>query len=358
MTRTCLPTTAVRALGALALVGMLAACTSAEQVTDAPPPAPAEEPLPVDADGALVIYSGRSEALIGDVLAEFSETTGIATEVRYGDTAELASAILNEGDASPADVFFGQDAGALGALESAGRFAPLDEETIAVVDPAYRSASDAWVGVTGRVRVIAYDTRVLGPDDLPTSVTELVDERWQGRVGWAPTNGSFQAFVTALRLTAGEDGARSWLEAMVANGAQPYEKNTAIVEAIARGEIAVGLVNHYYVLRYLAEDPDYPVANHYLTDDIGGLVNVAGVGVLSTSQRPAAATALVAFLLSEQTQSTFAQRTGEAEYPLRSGVATGDLPALDTLRPPAIDLTRLEDLQGTLALLREVRVLD
>jgi iron(III) transport system substrate-binding protein len=358
MIRTTRPSTVTRALGALIVTGLLADCTSAEQVSETPAPAPVEEAAPVDADGPLVIYSGRSEALVGDILAEFSATSGIAIEVRYGDTAELASAILNEGDASPADVFFGQDAGALGALESAGRFAPLDGATIAVVDPAYRSASDAWVGVTGRVRVLAYDTRVLGPEDLPDSVTELVDERWQGRVGWAPTNGSFQAFVTALRLTAGEDAARAWLEAMVDNGTQPYEKNTAIVEAIARGEIAVGLVNHYYVLRYLAEDPDYPVANHYLVDDIGGLVNVAGVGVLATSQRPAAAAALVAFLLSEETQSTFAQRTGEAEYPLGAGVAAGDLPALESLRPPAIDLTRLEDLQGTLALLREVRVLD
>lgn len=353
------PARAARALtvaAALLAVGCAADPAAAPEPT---PPAPAEEAAPApDADGPLVIYSGRSEDLVGPILEGFSRTTGIAVEVRYGDTAELAAALLNEGDASPADVFLAQDAGALGAVAAAGAFSALPDAVLDVVDPAYRATDGTWVGVTGRVRVLAYDTRAVAPDDLPTSVTELTDPRWSGLVGWAPTNGSFQAFVTALRVTAGEDAARTWLEGMLANGVQPYEKNTAIVEALARGEIALGLTNHYYVLRVLAEDPSAPVANHYLPGDVGGLVNVSGVGVLASSARPAAALRLVEHLLSVSAQTTFAQRPGEAEFPLRAGVEAPGLPDLATLAPPAIDLSRLEDLRGTLALLEEVGALD
>jgi iron(III) transport system substrate-binding protein len=139
--------------------------------------------------------------------------------------------------------------------------------------------------VTGRVRVLAYNTDTLSEDDLPDSVLDLTDPAWSGRVGWAPTNGSFQAFVTALRLTEGEDVAREWLEGMLANDVVPFENNTGIVEGVARGEVEVGLVNHYYLYRFLAEDPDFNVANHYLPGDVGGLVNVAGIGVLDTSDQ-------------------------------------------------------------------------
>jgi len=348
-----------RTLAALTLLPvLLAACTTATPDEVAPAPDAPEAPAgPVDAEGPLVVYSGRSEDLVGPLLAEFSATTGIELEVRYGDTAELAAAILAEGAASPADVFFGQDAGALGALEAAERFAELPAETLELVDPAYRSAAGRWVGVTGRVRVLAHSAD-LSDDELPDSVTELTDPRWRGRVGWAPTNASFQAFVTALRLLEGEDVARAWLEGMIANDVQPYEKNTAIVEAVARGEIDLGLTNHYYLLRYLAEDPAYPVVNRFLPSDVGGLVNVAGVGVLSTSARPNAARALVAHLLSEEVQRGFAAAAA-AEYPLRFGVeAASALPSLEALAPPALDLGRLEDLAGTLELLREVGALD
>jgi iron(III) transport system substrate-binding protein len=343
-----------------ALAALLVGCSGAATAPGDPAPvpaAPAPGPAP-DAPGPLVVYSGRTEDLIGPVLAAFTEETGIELEVRYGDTAELAAALLNEGAASPADVYLAQDAGALGAVASAGAFAPLPADVLDIVDAAYRATDGTWIGLTGRVRVLAYDTRAFSPEDLPTSVTELTDPRWRGRVGWAPTNGSFQAFVTALRLTAGEDAARAWLVGMLANDVQPYEKNTALVEALARGEIAVGLTNHYYVLRVLAEDPSAPVANHYLPGDIGGLINVSGAGILASSRRPEAALRLIEHLLSVRSQTTFAQRPDAAEFPMRAGVAVPGLPSLATLEPPALDLSRLEDLQGTLALLQEVGALD
>jgi iron(III) transport system substrate-binding protein len=309
-------------------------------------------------EGPITVYSGRSEELVGGVFEDFTEETGIEVEVRYGDTAELAATILNEGDASPADVFFAQDAGALGALEAEGLFAPIEQEALDLVDASFRSPQGAWVGTTGRVRVLAYNTDALSEDEVPDSVFDLVDPEWEGRVGWAPTNGSFQAFVTAMRMEEGEDETREWLEGMLDNGAVEFENNSGIVEGVGRGEVEVGLVNHYYLARFKAEDPDFPVENKYLPGDIGGLVNVAGVGVLESSEHPDAAHELVDHLLSEETQEYFGQVTDELEFPLREGVDSPDLPSLDELDAPEVDLSSLEDLQGTLELLREVGALE
>ena len=329
-----------------------------EQADDGSPDEPAEEPEAADADGPLTVYSGRSEELVGQVFEDFTAATGIEVDVRYGDTAELAATILNEGDASPADVYYAQDAGALGALEADGRFAPVADDSLDVVDANFRSPTGAWVGVTGRVRVIAYNTDQLSEDDVPDSVFDLTDPQWSGRVGWAPTNGSFQAFVTALRVAEGEDVARDWLEGMLANDPQVFENNSGIVESVARSEVDLGLVNHYYLFRFLAEDPDFPVANKYLPGDIGGLVNVAGVGILNTTDQPDAAAELVDYLLSEDVQTYFGSVTDALEFPLRQGVDAPDLPSLSELDPPSVDLSRLEDLQGTLTLLQEVGALN
>lgn len=258
-----------------------------------------------DDDGdALTVYSGRIEALAGPILDRYQEETGVELEVRYGDSAELAATILEEGDASPADVFFSQDAGALGALEKEGRLSELDEEVLARVDRPFRSATGAWVGVSGRARVIAYDGRELSESDLPRSVLELTDPEWEGRVGWAPTNASFQAFVTALRLTEGEDRAREWLEGMVDNGTESFDSNTPVRDAIAAGELDAGLINHYYVAQAKAEEgEDYPVEVYFPpAGDPGSLVNVAGAGLLASSDRQQEAGDLVDFLVSPEAQ--------------------------------------------------------
>jgi iron(III) transport system substrate-binding protein len=356
-------------LTSLALLA--AACGGATTSTDAttpegdgagaPTPEATEEPTEAaqaaDAEGPLTVYSGRSEELVGPLFEQFTEATGIEVEVRYGDTAEMAAAILEEGANSPADVFFGQDAGALGALAADGRFAALDSELLEQVDARFRATDDRWVGVSGRARVVAYNTSAVSEEELPDSVLDLTDPAWEGRVGWAPSNGSFQAFVTAMRVELGEEAAREWLEGMVANGVRSYEKNTAILEAVGRGEIDAGLANHYYLYQFLAEDPAFPVANAFLTGgDVGALVNVAGVGVLETSDQPSAARELVAFLLSAEAQRYFAEET--REYPLATGETPAEeLPAIDELETPEVDLADLADLEGTLELLRETGAL-
>jgi iron(III) transport system substrate-binding protein len=334
-----------------------AADEAADDGADEEPAEDEEAAATEDAEGPLTVYSGRSEELVGEVLAGFTEETGIELDVRYGDTAELAATIINEGDGSPADVYFGQDAGALGALQAEGVLAELPQEQLDQVEPAFASTEGSWVGVTGRVRVVAYSTERVDEDEIPDSVLDLTDESWSGRVGWAPTNGSFQAFVTALRVTEGEDVARQWLEDMQANDAQVFENNSSQLEAIDRGEIDLALVNHYYLGRFTAEDPDFPVANEYLPGDIGGLVNVAGVGILETTDQPQAAEQLVDYLLSADVQAFFAE-TEEAEFPAVAGAPGPEgLPSVEELDPPAIDLSDLEDLQGTIALLEETGAL-
>ncbi len=307
---------------------------------------------------SLTVYSGRNEEFVAPIVEDFSAATGIPVEVRYGDTAELAATILEEGQNSPADLFFGQDAGALGALAQEELFSVLPEETLARVEPRFRSADGLWVGVTGRARVLAYNTDVYTPEELPASVFDLTDEAYRGRVGWAPSNASFQVFVTALRVLEGENAARAWLEGMIASDVQTYSNNSSQLEALARGEIDLALVNHYYLYQFLAEQgEEFPVRNHFFRDaDLGSLVNVAGVGILGTSAEPEAAQQFVDYLLSDEVQQRFTEEI--YEYPLVSGIATNEtLLPLAEIETPDIDLSNLDDLGGTLELLTEVGAL-
>lgn len=310
-----------------------------------------------EAGGTLTVYSGRSEELVGPLLEQFTEATGIEVEARYGDTAEMANLILTEGENSPADVFFAQDAGALGAIAGEGLFSELSDVALDRVDARFRSPDRLWVGVSGRARVVAYNTDNLTEADLPDSIFGFTDPAWSGRIGWAPTNGSFQAFVTALRVLEGDDRAREWLEGIEANEPKVYEGNNPALDAVIAGEVDVAFINHYYLMQRLEEDPDATAANYFLTDgDPGALVNVAGVGILGTAPNADAAARLVEYLLSDEAQAYFASET--KEYPLVEGVpAAAELPPLSEIGTPDIDLADLADLAGTLEMLQEVGIL-
>lgn len=304
----------------------------------------------------LTIYSGRGESLIGPLIEQAEKDLGFDIEVRYGDTSELAISILEEGRNSPADLFFGQDAGALGALAREGRTVAIPSRILSKVDERFRSPKGQWVGISGRSRVINYNTSMVNWRDLPQSIWELTQPKWRGKVAWAPTNGSFQAFITALRLTEGDDRTLEWLKAMLANGAVPYRNNTTIVEAVGRGEIELGLVNNYYLYRFLAENPDFPVGQHYTRNDAGSMINVAGIAVLDTSDQSEQAFALIEYLLSPQSQDFFAQKN--AEYPLVVGIEPpANQLSINEINPPRIDLSDLADLDGTLQLLQKAGVL-
>lgn len=304
----------------------------------------------------VVVYSGRSEELVGPLFEEFTAETGIPVEVRYGDTSELAAQIIEEGDASPADLYFGQDAGALGALDAAGQCAALPDAVAQTVPSTYRAADGNWTGITGRARVIAYDSSQLTADQVPTSVFDLTDPQWAGQVAIAPTNGSFQAFVTAMRVAAGDDVTREWLQGLIDNDAQLFEKNSLIRDAVDSGEVQLGLINHYYWYQKAAEvGQDAMNVQLSFTEpgDPGTLVNVAGACVITPSDNPDGAGELLTWMLSEPIQQWFVENT--YEYPLTPGVAGPEgVPAIEEVQGPDIPLAELEDLPGTLQMLQDV----
>jgi iron(III) transport system substrate-binding protein len=307
--------------------------------------------------GTVVVYSGREEELVAPLFEQFEEESGVDVQVRYGDSAELAATIAEEGENSPADVYFAQDPGALGAVEQAGLLAELPEELLGRVDERFRDPDGHWVGTSGRARVIAYNTEMVSEDELPESVFDLTAPEWKGKLGVSPTNGSFQAFVTAMRLSEGEDATREWLEGILANEPKIYDGNTPIVEAAAAGEIELGLVNHYYLYVVREEQPDAPIENLYLPgDDPGALVSAAGAAILDGAEHPDEAEQLVDFLLSEAGQRFYAEAAAEAEYPLIEGVEPREgLPPLDELEGPELELDALgPELERTLELLNEV----
>ncbi len=308
------------------------------------------------AQDTLTIYSGRNESLVGPILAQFTEDTGIEIEVLYGGTSAVANQILTEGENSPADVFIAQDGGALGALAAAEMLATLPDETLErAVDSAFVSPDGVWIGLSGRARVLVYNPELLEEMglQLPDSILDLTDETWRGLVGWAPTNASFVANITAMRVLLGDCDAEDWLVGMIANDVHAYPKNTPIVQAVINGEVVVGLVNHYYLFRFLAEDPEISATLHFFPGgDVGSLVNVAGAAILESSDQPDAALELVNYLLSDTAQAYFAETT--YEYPLVDGIEPSvEIPALADIEAPEIDLSELDDLQATLEMIEE-----
>ena len=317
--------------------------------------------VPVLGDDVLTVYSGRSESLIGPILAQFTEDTGIETRVLYGGTSAIANQILTEGENSPADVFIAQDGGALGALAAADMLRKLPDATLArVANHAFVSPAGFWTGLSGRARVFVYNPKALDEHglELPNSILELASEEWRGLVGWAPTNASFVANITAMRVLLGEEETAAWLAAMIANGVQAYPKNTPIVQATIDGEVVGGLVNHYYLFRFLAEDADITATLHFFPGgDIGSLINVAGAAILKSTDQPLNALALVDYLLSDAAQEYFSQTT--FEYPLVATVEPAvDLPPLAEIETPEFDLTDLADLQDTVDMIEDSGAID
>lgn len=309
-------------------------------------------------DGSLTIYSGRTENIIAPLFEQFTRDTGIEVSIRYGESAELAAQISEEGDRSRADVFLSQDAGALGAVAQRGLLAQAPAESTALVDSRFRAKDGTWVGVSGRARVIVYDPAKVPEAQMPNSVFALTDPTWKGRIGIAPTNASFQSFVTGMRVQAGEARTREWLQGLKANDPRIYEGNAAIVKAVNDGQLDIGLVNHYYLYGLQAEiGKDKVVArNHYPTNgDPGALINVAGAGILKSSDHQQRAAQFVNYLLSPSAQHFFAEKT--FEYPLIAGVNPLDLPPLSQIQSPNIDLADLSSLEQTLTVLREVGLL-
>ena len=322
---------------------LLSACASETAAT------PDSTSSSIDEQGAITLYSGRSEDLISPLLDVFTAETGITVNVRYGDSSEMAATILEEGDNTKADVFLSQDAGALGAVSGQGKTFTLPQEVLDLVPTKYRAQDGSWVGVSGRARVLAYN-----PDqvtDLPKSVFDLADPGWKGRIAIAPTNASFQSFVTGMRVTEGDEKTAAFLSAMKDN-AVLYEKNGQILDAVESGDVAAGLLNHYYWFEKAAEiGPEN--MNSKMTwfsdGDAGNLVNVSGVSLLTENPD---ALVFASWLLGETAQKYFLEKT--FEYSLTSDVSPDPtLPKLSEINSPEIDLSDLASLEQTLELLSQ-----
>ena len=322
-------------LATLMLGGLLAACGTSDTLT---------------------IYSGRSKSLVDPIIRQFSQATDIKVRVKYANTPQLAATLLEEGDGTPADIFFAQDPGGLAAVED--MLTHLPDRILSQVPEWARSPEGKWVGLSGRARTVVYNTERLTEADLPDDIFGFIDPEWKGRIGWAPTNASFQTMVTAMRALWGETKTRQWLDGVQANNPRVYPSNTPQVAAAAAGEIDVGLVNHYYLFRFLAEEGEsFPARNYHLrAGGPGALIMVAGAGVLATSENQDIADKFLEFMLSLAGQQYFVGQT--FEYPLVDGVNTEHvLVPLSEINNPNIPPKDLVDLKGTQDLLRDTGVL-
>jgi iron(III) transport system substrate-binding protein len=309
-------------------------------------------------DGKVVVYAGRDEALIAPLIAQFTQESGIEVEVRYGSTPELSALLLEEGELTPANVFLSQDAGALGALSQAGLLATLPSDITDAVAGEYTSTDDTWVGVTGRARVIAYDSEKYSEADIPDSVLDLTGPQWSGLVGFPPGNASFQSFVTALRVLEGEAVAEKWVAEISENSPVLTEKNGATLDLVNAGQLDLALINHYYWYERAAEigEENMRVQLKFLPGDAGGIVNVTGAGILKNSATDEDALKFVKYLVSDSAQNYFVTKT--FEYPLVPGIASPEgLPTLAELTNTKLDLAELATLAKTQALLAKYGLL-
>lgn len=328
----------VGALGLVVLAGALPACGGGSS----------------SGSGRVTIYSGRTQNLVEPILEDFAEETGIDVDVRYGLSSDLALLLEEEGDKSPADVFLSQTPGAVGYLDQKGLLGALPDDVLDMVQGGLHADDGSWVGFSGRKRVLAYDPERLREGELPKSVLDMVDPAWKGRFGVAPSNASFQDFVTAMRLKLGDRKTAAWLRGIADNDAFTFVNNNAIVAAIDRGEIELGLVNHYYVYQALAEDPNFRARNHdFPTGDLGSLLIITGAALMKGSDHEDQAVELVRYLLQKHAQEYFSEQT--FEYPLAAGVnATKVLPPVDFSSAEGLDFDKLGgDLDSTRKMIRD-----
>lgn len=306
--------------------------------------------------GRLVIYSGRSESLVAPIIAQFAQNTGISVKVKYAKTSSLANLLLEEGSKTPADIFFAQEPGGLGAVENL--LGALSPTTLALVPDWGKSLHGKWVGVSGRARTVVYNNKKVHESDLPDDMWGFTDSKWKGKIGWAPTNASFQTMVSGMRTIWGEDLTRKWLIEIQANEPKVYPNNTPQVAAVAAEEIEVGFVNHYYLHRFLATEGEGFAARNYhpRSGGPGSLILVSGVGILEAGTNKENSQKFIDFILSPVAQQYFANQT--FEYPLIEAVKANQiLMPLAEIKKPDITLKDLADLDGTVKLLRETGLL-
>ena len=308
----------------------------------------------------LTLYSAQHEQTVNTLVSGFEKATGVRVRVHSGDGPEVANQIIQEGAASPADVFFTENSPEIAVLDEKGLLAPVDPGTLAEV-PSKDSAPDGhWVGVLARENVLAYNTAMIAADQMPASLLDLAKPAWKGRVAVAPSDNDFLPLVNAVLVTKGHDAALAWLKGLKAN-AQIFDDDEGVVAAVNRGTVATGIINNYYWARLQAElgaGHMHSAVYHFSNGDVGGLINISGAGVLKTSKHPKEAQAFLAYLVAANTQKVLADNTVVFEYPLHPGVAPNPvLKPFDQLQPPAISVAQLGDDSQVVNLLTEAGLL-
>jgi iron(III) transport system substrate-binding protein len=291
-----------------------------------------------DAD-TLTVYSAQHESLVRTMLEGFTDETGVELEFRDANDSELANQIVQEGDASPADVFLTENSPAIDVVDSEGLLEPVDQATLDQVEPAYRPESGNWVGFAARSTALIYNPSEIAEEELPASMLDLADPAWKGRVAIASGGADFQAIVSAVLALEGEDATRGWLEGLQRN-AEIYDSNTAIMKAVDEGEVPVGITYHYYWFRDQAQNGligDDARLHWFRNQDPGAFVSVSGAGVLASSDQEEDAQRLVAWLTAREAQERLADSEA-LEYAVGVGVGSApDLPPLADLQAPAVD---------------------
>ena len=287
----------------------------------------------------LTLYSAQHEDLVKAMLDGFAKETGIDVVLRSGSDFELGNQIVQEGAASPADVFLTENSPAMTLVAGKGLLAPVDPETLAQVPPRYASAGKDWVGFAARSTVLAYNSRLQPATTLPESIMDLADARWRGQVGIAAAGADFQAIVSAVVAVKGEQAAEKWLRGLKAN-AKIYRSNVAVMAAVNSGEVKTGVMYHYYWYKDRAESGGNSTNTElkfFGGKDPGAFVSVSGAGVLKSSKHAADAQKLLRYLTGRAGQQALVS-SNALEYPVGTGIApNATLKPLSELDPPAVD---------------------
>lgn len=295
-----------------------------------------------DAD-ALVVYNAQHEELTKEWADAFTKETGIDVVLRNGDDSELANQLVQEGSASKADLFLTENSPAMSLVEDAGLFSPVDDATLALVPEQYRPASGLWTGIAARSTVLVYNPSMISEAELPASLMDLAEPEWKGKWGAAPAKADFQAIVSAVLATQGEDATRTWLDGMAENSVQ-YRNNIVTMKAVNAGEVPMGVIYHYYWFRdqdAAAEDSGDTKLHYFGNQDPGAFVSISGGGVLKNAPHADEAQEFLAFIAGEQGQKILGEGYS-FEYPVASDVpAKSELPPLASLDAPLIDPSTL-----------------
>jgi iron(III) transport system substrate-binding protein len=309
--------------------------------------------------GTLTLYSAQHEQMTNGLAKAFEKKTGAKVRIRFGEDEGLANQVVQEGDASPADVLLTENTPPLELLTEKGLLASVDRSTVSQVPSHDNSTSGHWVGVAARETVLIYNPKLISASRLPTSILDLAKPEWKGKLAIAPSEPDFVPIVSAVDKLDGRASTLNWLQGFGSN-AKRYDDNEGIVAAVEGGQVAAGVINHYYWYEQAAEVGRANVHSklyYFGHKDPGALVNISGAGALKSSRNPALAQRFLAFIVSKEGQDAMTH-SGDWQYPLNPAVAPppGVRP-FASLEAPDVGPAALGDGSAPLALMQQAGLL-